>query len=111
MSPTQITFVNKFKNPLYKLGELVFAYDVQANNKTPKPRAFYALYVGSNDRGINHSVFKLSTKKMIIAPRCKPILMSDNIIKVVNQTRKDEGMPNGIVFHNILKESTLDDMY
>ena len=37
--------------------------------------------------------------------------MSDNVIKVVNQTREDDGMPDGIFFYNIPKESTLDDMY
>ena len=41
------------------MGELVLAYDVKSDNKTSKPRAFYALYIGPNDRGISHSVFKL----------------------------------------------------
>ena len=37
--------------------------------------------------------------------------MPDNVIKVVNQMGKDEGMLDGIVFCNILKNSNLDDMY
>ena len=37
--------------------------------------------------------------------------MLDNVIKVVNQIRKDEGILDGIHFCNILKESTLDNMH
>ena len=84
MSPRQIIFEKKFKTPLCKMGELVLVYDVQANNKTSQPRAFYALYIGPNNEGTSHSVFKLLTKKTIIAPRCKPVPMPDNVIGVVN---------------------------
>ena len=93
------------------MGGLVLAYDVKSNNKTSKPRAFYALYIGPNDGGTGHSVFKQSTKKMIVILGCKPIPMSDDVIEVVNQMREDDGSPDGIVFCNIHKESTVDDMY
>ena len=69
MSPRQIIFGKKFKPPLCKMGELVLTYDVQSNNKASKPRAFYALYIGPNDGGTGHSVFKLSMKSMIVTPR------------------------------------------
>ena len=88
MSPRQIVFGKKFKTPLCKMGELVLTYDVLFNNKTSKPTAFYALYIWMNDGGTGHSVFKLSTKKMILTPRCKPIPMPDDIIKVVNKWEK-----------------------
>ena len=68
MSPRQILFGKKFKTSLYKINELVLAYDVKSDNKTSKPRAFYALYIGPNDGGTGHSVFKLSTKSMIVTP-------------------------------------------
>ena len=48
---------------------------------------------------------------MIITPRCKPVPMADDMIEVVNKTGKDEGISDRIHFFNILKESTLDDMY
>ena len=98
MSPRQILFGKKFKTPLCKMGELVLAYDVKSNNKTLKPRAFYALYIGPNDGGTGHSVFKLSTKTMIVTPRCKPIPMPDDVIVVVNQMGEDDGSLEGIVF-------------
>ena len=80
------------------MGELVLAYDVKSNNKTSKPRAFYALYIGPNDGGTGDSVFKLSTKTMIMTPRCKPIPIPDDVISVVNQMGVDDGSPKGIVF-------------
>ena len=40
MSPRKIEVGTKFKIPLYKMGELVMAYDVRINNKTLRPRAF-----------------------------------------------------------------------
>ena len=93
------------------MGELVLAYDIKLNNKTSKPRAFYALYIGPNDEGTGHSVFKLSTKAMIVTPRCKPIPMPDDVIAVVNQMEVDDGPPEVIVFCNIHKELSVEDMY
>ena len=93
------------------MGELVLAYDAPSNNKTSKPRAFYALYIEPNDGGTGHLVFKLSTKSMIITPICKSVPMPDNVIKVVNQMREDDGSPDRIIFPNIHKESTVEDMY
>ena len=37
--------------------------------------------------------------------------MPDNVIEVVNDMGKQEGMPNGIQFHNIHHKSTLADLY
>ena len=50
-------------------GELVMAYDTNASNKTLYPRAFYALYIGPNNSGTGHSVFKLSTKQLLTTPK------------------------------------------
>ena len=61
MSPRQILFGKKFKTPLCKIGELVIAYDVTSSNKTTDLRAFFALYIGPNDSGTGHIVFKLAT--------------------------------------------------
>ena len=85
MSPRQILFGKKFKTHLCKTGELVLAYDVKSDNKTSKPRAFNALYIRPNDAGTGHSVFKLSTKKMIVPPRCKSVPMPDDVIEVINR--------------------------
>ena len=66
------------------MDEIVLAYDVKSDNKTHKPRAYRALYIGLNDIGTGHSVFKLATKKMLVTPRCKPIPIPDDVIKVIN---------------------------
>ena len=42
MSPRQLLFGKKFKNPVCKMGEPVLAYNVRANSKKSWPREFYA---------------------------------------------------------------------
>ena len=111
MSPRQILFGKKFKTPLCKIGELVMAYDVTANNKTTIPRAFYALYIGPNNSSTGHQVFKLLSKRLVTTPKCKPVPMPDNVIQVVNDMGEQDGMPNGIKFRNIHHESTLADLF
>ena len=111
MSPRQTIFGKKFKTPLCKIGELILAYDVESNYKTLKPRTFYALYIGPNDGSTSHSLFKLSTKAMIVTPRCKLIPMPNDAIKVVNQIREDDGSPEGILFCNIHKKTTVENIY
>ena len=111
MSSRQILFGKKFKTPLCKIGELVMAYDTTSDNKTTTPRAFYALYIGPNDGGTGHRVYKLSNKEMITTPKCKPVPTPDDVIEAVNEIGRLEGMPNGIEFLNIDKESTLSDLF
>ena len=110
MSPRQILFGKKFKTPLCKIGELVMAYNVASINKTTGPRAFFALYIGPNDSGTGHIVFKLSTKQLVTTPKCKPKPMAEDIVTVVNKIRKKEEMPNRIKFQNIHHEATLSDL-
>ena len=40
-------------------------------------------------------------------PKCKPKPMAKDVVEVVNNVGKQEGMPEGIQFHNIHHESTL----
>ena len=69
MSLRQILFGKKFKTQLYKIGELVMAYDVTTNNKTTISRTFYALYIGPNDSGTGHEVVKLLSKRLVTTPK------------------------------------------
>ena len=111
MSPRQILFGKKFKTPLCKIGELVMAYDVTSSNRTTDPRAFFALYIGPNDSGTGHIVFKFATKRLVTIPKCKLKPMVEDVVKVANEMGKQEGMPDGIQFHNIHHKSTLSDLY
>ena len=61
------------------------AYDVTSSNKTTYPRAFYTLYIRSNDSSIGHTVFKLSTKRLVTTPKCKPKPIAEDIVEVVNE--------------------------
>ena len=111
MSLRQTLFSKKFKTPLCKIGELVMSYDVTANNKTTIPRVFYALYIGSNNSGTGHQVFKLSSKRLVTSPKCKPVPMPDDIIKVVSDLGIQDGMPSDIEFRSIHNESTPADLF
>ena len=111
MSPRKILFGKKFKSQLCKIGELVIAYDVTANNKTTIPRVYYALYIGPNDSGTGHQVFKLLSKRLVTKPKCKPVPMPDDVIQVVNDMGEQDGMLSGIEFCNIHHESTLVDLF
>ena len=62
MSLRQILFSKKFKTQLCKIGELVMAYAITANNKRTIPRAFYTLYIGPKNSGTGQQVFKLLLK-------------------------------------------------
>ena len=70
MPPRQFVFRKKFKTPLCKIGELVMAYNV----------TFFTLYVGPIDSSSGHTVFKLSTEKLVITPKCQPKLMAEDIV-------------------------------
>ena len=82
MSPREILFGKKFKTPLCKIGYLVMAYNVTANNKTTM--VFFALYIGPNDSKTGHQVFKLLLRQSITTPKYKPVHMPDYVIQVVN---------------------------
>ena len=87
------------------------AYDTTSDNKTTTPRAFYALYIGPNDGGTGHQVFKLSNKRMITTPKCRPVPIPDDVIEIVNNLGEQDDMPTGIKFRNIHHESTLADLF
>ena len=107
MSLRLILFGKKFKTPLCKMGKLVLAYDIRANNNTSRPTAFYALYIGPNDDVTGHLIFKLPTKKMIITQRCKPVPMPDNIINVMNKIREKKECQTGFIFATYIKNQLL----
>ena len=82
-----------------------------ASNKTIDPRVFFVLYIGPNDSGTGHIFFKLATKQLVTTLNCKPKPMAKDIVEVVNEMGKQQGMPDGIQFHNIHHKSTLSDLY
>lgn len=111
MSPRQILYGRKFKNPLCKIGELVLAYDTLVSNDTGQPRAFFALYIEPNDNGTRHSVIKLQAKRLVTTPKCIPKPMTQDVVDIVNQLGEQEGSPNGIQFMNVDGRATLEDLY
>ena len=76
-------------------------YDVATNNMTAHPRAFFALYIGPNNSGTSHTVFKLSTKRLVTTPKLKPKPMAEDIIIIVNNIGIKAWMLDEIQFQNI----------
>ena len=74
-------------------------------------RAFFALYIRPNNSSTGHTLFKLSTKRLVTTPKCKPKPMTEDTITVVNEIEKEEGMPDGIQLHYMNHESTLSNLY
>ena len=66
------------------------AYNVTSSNKTTDPRTFFALYIGPNDSGTGHIVFKLGTKRLVTTLNYKPKPMAEDVVKVVNNLGKKE---------------------
>ena len=87
------------------------AYNVTASKKTMHPRAFYALYIGLNDSGTGRVAFKLLTKQLVTTLKCKLKPTAEDIVKVVNEMGKQEGILDTIQFYNIHHESTLSDLF
>ena len=60
------------------------AYDNNTRSNTFYLRTFYALYIGPNNSGTGHLIFKLSTEQILITSRVKPVPMSKDLIKTIN---------------------------
>ena len=61
------------------------AYDNNARSNNLYPRIFYALYIGPNDNGTGHLIFKLSMKQILTTPKYKSIPISEDLIKAINK--------------------------
>ena len=104
--PRQILFGTKFKTKLCKIGERVMAYNVTVNNKTARQKEFYALYIKLSNSGTCHIIFKLSTKNVGTTPKCKPKLMAEDIITIIDVIGRKEAIPDKIQFQSMHCNST-----
>ena len=59
-------------------------YNTKTGSNTLYPRTFYALYIGLNDNGIGHLIFKLSTKQILTTIKYQPVSMPGNLFKTTN---------------------------
>ena len=62
------------------------AYNNNAENSKLYPRTFYTLYIGPNDNGIGHLIFRLSTKQILTTMKYGPVPMPNNLFKTINET-------------------------
>ena len=63
-------------------GELVIAYDTKAGNNALRPRIFYALYVGTNNNGNGHLIYKLSTDQILVTMKYQSVPVCHALVLV-----------------------------
>ena len=66
-------------------GDLVMAYDTNAENSIFYPRAFCALYIEPNNNSICYLIFKLSTKHILSIMKKEPVPVPENLFKSINE--------------------------
>ena len=66
-------------------GELVLAYDTNAENITLCSRTLYVLYIGPNDNGNSHLIFKLSTNQILVTVKYQPIHVPEDLMEAINE--------------------------
>ena len=64
---------NEWKSANSHKSELVIAYDTNAVNNSLHPRIFYTLYIGSNDDGDGHLIYKISTDKILVTMKYQSV--------------------------------------
>ena len=62
-------------------------YDTNTGSNTLHPRIlFYTLYIGPNNNGIGHLMFKISTKQISTTMKYQSVPVPENLFKIINET-------------------------
>ena len=80
----------KLHIPKCNIGQYVHGH-LPTTNDTDIPRTTEGLYLGTNDNGTGHYIFKLETKKKISVPRVTVAPLPDSVINHVNEMAEKEG--------------------
>mmetsp|Transcript_55032 Transcript_55032/g.61536 ORF Transcript_55032/g.61536 Transcript_55032/m.61536 type:complete len:406 (+) Transcript_55032:52-1269(+) len=67
-------------------GELVVAYDNRIENKTLRPRVFYALYVRPNNDDNRHLIYRLSTDQKLVTKEYQSVPVPEDLIEAISKT-------------------------
>ena len=94
-SPGMIISGVQLHLPTTKCGQYVQGHVVGPND-TNVERTIDSLYIGRNDNGSGHWVFKLDTKERVSVNRITVIPMSDNFIQRINEMGAQDDQPAGI---------------
>ena len=66
-------------------GELVIAYDTNTGNNTLRPRIFYELYIGPNNEGNGHLIYKLSIDQILVTMKYQSVPIPEDLINTMNK--------------------------
>ena len=92
-----------------KVGEYIQA-KVPTTNKTDEERIVDALYIGPNNNGTGHYMFKLKKKERISVPKVTSLPIPESLKKVMNKMGAKEGQVEGIQFGNLYNDVTINDI-
>ena len=94
-SPRMIVMGIRLHTPTTKCSQYIQGH-VGGSNDTDIERAIDSLYIGRNDNGSGHWVFKLDTKERVSVNRLTVIPMSNNFIERINKMGTSDSQPAGM---------------
>ena len=62
------------------------AYDSKVGNKIFNPRAFYALYVKTNENGNRHLIYKPSTGQIVVTKDYRTVPVPEDLVDTTSDT-------------------------
>ena len=77
---------NDWKNTKSHEGELVIAYNINAENNKLRSRILYILSIGPNNDCNRHLIYKLSTDQILVAMKYQSVLIPRNLMDTMNKT-------------------------
>ena len=94
-SPRMIVTGIRLHTPITKCGQYIQGHVGRPNN-TNVEITIDLLYIGRNDNGSGHWVFKLDTKECVSVNRVSVIPMSKDFIERINEMGTSNSQPAGI---------------
>ena len=64
----------------------MIAYNTSDGSNILYPRTLYTLYVGPNNNGIGHLIFKLSMKQILTTIKYQPVPIHECLFETINET-------------------------
>ena len=90
-------------------GEIVIAYDDKVQNKTLRPRVYYALYIRPSNNSNGHLIYRLSIDQILVTKEYLSLLEPKDLIETINETHSYDNKIQVIYFNS--NQSIAQDYY